>query len=195
MLLCPQIQTEPAIEMKRLSWIFLQLLLLTSMFPSSLSATTRSRGKKKVPKKAREVNICMIETQAPIYCTCNSVAISNATDATCVVLSPFSANDPTWNHFSSQNHLQKLQFVVRTPNGLEYVPVELLRQLKNLQKIGFQYTSINELTEFVFSNLSTITEINLSKNSISILRMHAFENMKNLSVIYLNENRITEINR
>ncbi|XP_068976753.1 connectin-like [Bombus flavifrons] len=182
--------------MKQLSWIFLQLLFLTSMFPSSLSASTRSRGKKKVAKETKEVNICAIEgVQAPMYCYCDNNTIRNATEATCVVLSPFSINDPTWNYFTSQIYLQKLKFVVRTPNGLEYIPVQLLRQLKNLQKITFQDASIEELKESAFSNLPTITEIDLSTNSISTLRTHAFENLKNLTAIFLNSNRITEINR
>lgn len=130
-----------------------------------------------------------------MYCYCNDNELRNATDATCVILNPFTSNDPTWNNFDSQIYLQKLKFVVRTPNGLDYIPVQLLALLKNLQIITIQDASINEIAEYAFSNLPMITDINLSRNSISILRMHAFENMKNLTVLYLSENRITEINR
>ena len=182
--------------MKRLSWMFLQLLLLGSMLHSSLSVSTRSRGKKKVAKETKEVNICAIEgIQAPMYCYCDNSTIRNATDATCLVLSPFSNNDPTWNYFTSQIYLQRLKFVVRTPNGLEYIPVQLLRQLKNLQKITLQDASIEELKEGAFFNLPTIAEIDLNTNLITSLRTRAFENMRNLSAIFLNANRITEINR
>ncbi|XP_003700119.1 leucine rich repeat protein connectin [Megachile rotundata] len=184
--------------MRQLPWTscFLQLLLLTSLFTPGLSASTRSRGKKKFAKETKEPNICAIEgRQAPIFCYCDNKAIKNATDATCLVLSPFSTNDPTWNYFSSQIYLQKLKFIVRAPNWLDYIPVQVFRQLKNLHVITFQDANIEELTEYAFSNLPTIGEINLSKNSIATLRMHAFENMKNLSVINLDENEITEINR
>ncbi|XP_034184185.2 leucine rich repeat protein connectin [Osmia lignaria lignaria] len=184
--------------MRQLPWIsyFLQLLLLTSLFTPGLSASTRSRGKKKIAKETKESNICVIEgRQAPIYCYCDSNAIKNATEATCVVLNHFTSNDPTWTYFNSQIYLQKLKFIVRTPNGLDYISVPVLRQLKNLHVITFQDANIEELTEYAFSNLPTIGEINLSRNSIATLRMHAFENMKNLSMINLDENRITEINR
>ncbi|XP_003397934.1 connectin isoform X2 [Bombus terrestris] len=180
----------------KLSWIFHHLLILTMMFPTSLAASTRIRSRKKPVKETKEVNICAIRgVQAPMYCYCDNNAIRNATEATCVVLSRFSINDPTWNYFVSQIFLQKLKIVVRTPNGLEYIPVQLLKQLKNLQKITLQDANIDELKESAFSNLPTITEIDLSANSISTLRTHAFENMKNLIVIFLNSNRITEINR
>lgn len=191
-----QIRTETPDTMKQLSWIFVHILLLTSMLSSSLSASTRSRGKKKAAKETKEVNICAIEgRQAPMYCYCDHTTIRNATDATCLVLNPFSSTDRIWSYFGSQVYLQKLKFVVRTPNGLEYIPVQLLRQLKNLQNITFQDANIEVVTEYAFSNLTTVTEINLSRNSISTLRMHAFENMKSLSVIHLNDNRITEISR
>lgn len=183
--------------MRRLSRLFLQILFLVSIVASSLSASTRSRGgKKKVAKEVKDANICEIKgMQAPMYCYCNDNELRNATDATCVILNPFTSNDPTWNNFDSQIYLQKLKFVVRTPNGLDYIPVQLLTLLKNLQIITIQDASINEIAEYAFSNLPMITDINLSRNSISILRMHAFENMKNLTVVYLSENRITEMNR
>lgn len=180
----------------KLSWIFYQLLILTSMFPMSLEASTRVRARKKTAKDMKEVNICAIKgVQAPMYCYCDNNTIRNATEATCVVLSRFSINDPTWNYFVSQIFLQKLKIVVRTPNGLEYIPIQLLRQLKNLQKITLQDASIDELKESTFSNFPTIIEIDLSMNSISTLGTHAFENMRNLMAIFLNSNRITEINR
>lgn len=182
--------------MKRLSRLFLQILFLVSIAASSLSASTRSRGKKKVAKEVKDANICEIKgMQAPMYCYCNSNELRNATDATCVILNPFTNSDPTWNNFDSQIYLQKLKFVVRTPNGLDYIPVQLLTLLKNLQIITIQDASINEIAEYAFSNLPIITDINLSRNSISTLRMHAFEDMKNLTIVYLSENRITEINR
>ncbi|XP_076238506.1 leucine rich repeat protein connectin [Calliopsis andreniformis] len=184
--------------MRQIPWISiaLQLLLLTSLFSSSLSASTRSRGKKKVAKETKEINICNIESQqAPIFCYCDSNEIRNATTAKCLVLNSFNLNDPTWNYFSSQIYLQELIFHVKTSNGLQYIPTQVLRQLKNLQKFTMQYAMIRELAEYAFSNLSTITEINLSRNFLVTLRMHAFENMKNLSLIDLDENRISEINR
>ncbi|KZC13567.1 PREDICTED: connectin-like [Dufourea novaeangliae] len=184
--------------MGQLPWtyLFLQALLLTTLLSPCLSASTRSRGKKKLSKETKEVNICDIEgQQVPIYCYCDNNAIKNASHAKCLVLNPINLNDPTWDYFSSQNHLRELTFNVQMMNSLEYIPTQLLRQLKNLQKIAFQYAKIDELAEYAFSNLSTITEINLNRNSILALRMHAFENMRNLSIINLNENRITEINR
>ncbi|KAG6801062.1 connectin [Apis mellifera caucasica] len=182
--------------MKRLPRLFLQFLFLASIVASSLSASTRSRGKKKVAMEVKDSNICEIKgMQAPMYCYCNNNELRNATDATCVILNPFTNSDPTWNNFDSQIYLQKLKFVVRTPNGLDYIPVQSLALLKNLQIITIQDASINVIPEYAFSNLPIITEINLSRNSISTLKVHAFANMKNLTIVYLNENRITEINR
>ncbi|XP_076683284.1 leucine rich repeat protein connectin [Andrena cerasifolii] len=182
--------------MRQSPWIsvLLQCLLFGTLLSSSLSASTRSRGKKKVAKETKEMNICDIEgQQAPIYCYCDNSR--NATDANCLVLSPFNLNDPTWNYFSSQLYLEKLTLKVKAVDSLQYIPTQVLRQLKHLQKVTLQYAKIGELAEYAFANLSTISEINLSRNFISLLRMHAFENMKNLSVINLDENRITEINR
>lgn len=142
------------------------------------------------------MNVCDIEgQQTPIFCYCDSNVIRNATYANCVVMSPFNLNDPIWNYFTSQIYLQKLMFNVKAEGSLLYIPTQVLRQLKNLQKVTFQYAKIGELAEYAFSNLSTITEINLSRNFISTLRKHAFQNMKNLTVINLDQNRITEINR
>lgn len=194
--LCFQIQR--IVRMRQSPWIsvFLQVLLLTSAFSWSLSASTRSRGRKKLAKETKEMNVCDIEgQQTPIFCYCDSNVIRNATYANCVVMSPFNLNDPIWNYFTSQIYLQKLMFNVKAEGSLLYIPTQVLRQLKNLQKVTFQYAKIGELAEYAFSNLSTITEINLSRNFISTLRKHAFQNMKNLTVINLDQNRITEINR
>ncbi|XP_043251281.1 connectin [Colletes gigas] len=184
--------------MRQLPWIFvfLQVLLLTSLLSSSRSASTRSRGKKKVAKETKEVNICEIEDpHVPIYCYCNDNVVRNATEAKCLVLSSLDPNDPSWDYFDSQIYLQELTFNVKMLDSLDYIPTQLLRQLKNLQKITFHYAKIAELPDYVFSNLSTITDIDLNKNSITALKTHAFENMKSLRVVSLNENRITEINR
>ncbi|XP_031843683.1 leucine rich repeat protein connectin isoform X2 [Nomia melanderi] len=183
--------------MKQSPWISLifQALLVISLLSSGLSASTRSRGKKKVAKETKEMNICEMQGQeVAIFCYCNSNAIRNASEAKCLVLKSINLNDPTWNYFSSQIYLQELTFNVQT-NSLEYIPTQLLRQLKNLQKIAFQYAKIDMLAEYAFSNLSTITEINLNSSSVSALKMHAFENMRNLSIINLNDNKIAEINR
>ncbi|XP_076299640.1 leucine rich repeat protein connectin [Lasioglossum baleicum] len=184
--------------MRQLPWISLcfQVLLVTSLLSSSLSAATRSRGKKKIAKETKEVNICNIEgQQVPILCLCDSNLIRNATTAKCVILKSINLTDSTWDYFASQIYLQELTFNVQTMNSLEYIPTQLLRQLKNLQKIAFQYAKIDQLAEYAFSNLSTIMEINVNRSSISTLKKHAFENMKNLAVVNLNENRIAEINR
>ncbi|XP_053996314.1 connectin [Hylaeus anthracinus] len=187
--------------MRRVPWtsVFLRVLLLISLLSSTQSASTRSRGKKKIAKETKEINVCEIEDQdTPIYCYCNNNAVRNATEAKCLVLRSFNSNDPTWDYFGSQIYLEELTFNVKMLNGLEtleYIPTQLLRRLKNLRKITFHYAKIDQLPEYAFSNLSTIAYIDLNKNSISSLRMHAFENMTNLTVVALNENRITEINR
>ncbi|XP_076382893.1 leucine rich repeat protein connectin [Megalopta genalis] len=184
--------------MRHLPWISLcfQVLLVASLLSASLSASTRSRGKKKVGKETKEVNICnMVDQNMPIVCLCDGYPAKNATAAKCMILKPMNLTDPTWDYFTSQIYLQELTFIVQTVNSLEYIPTQLLRQLKNLQKIAFLYAKIDQLAEYAFSNLSTITEIKVNRSSIATLGSHAFENMKNLSVINLNENRIAEINR
>ncbi|XP_078042855.1 leucine rich repeat protein connectin [Augochlora pura] len=184
--------------MRHLPWISLcfQAVLVASLLSSSLSASTRSRGKKKTGKETKDVNICNLDGQdMPIVCLCDSTLMKNATAAKCMIMKPTNLTDPTWDYFTSQIYLQELTFIVRTENSLEYIPTQLLRQLKNLRKIAFLYARIDQLAEYAFSNLSTITEIKVNRSSIATLGSHAFENMKNLSVINLNENRIAEINR
>ncbi|KAK2586412.1 hypothetical protein KPH14_010697 [Odynerus spinipes] len=176
--------------------LFLRVALFALLIASSLAATTRSRGKKKVAKETTEVNVCEIESQqAPVYCYCDNNGFRNATDATCLVLNKFKVDDPMWPYFVSQIHLTKLAFTVRVAGSLDYIPSYILRQLKNLKIITFQYAKIDELAERSFSNLSSITEINLSRNMIVVLKKYAFENMRELTVINLDENRIAEINR
>lgn len=178
--------------------LILELLLLTILFASSGLAVSKARGKKKIVKETntKEVNICDIQgQQAPIYCYCNNVGLQNASDVNCWVLSKFERDDPMWGYFTSQIRLEKLTFTVRQIGSLDYVPSQLLHQLKNLRVIVFQYGWLHELTERTFSNLNGVAEINLSRNMIVVLRKYAFENMRNLTVINLDDNRISEINR
>ncbi|KAG7197373.1 hypothetical protein KM043_018480 [Ampulex compressa] len=174
----------------------LQVFLLCLLLSSGMAASTRSRGKKKVAKEAKEVNICDIEGEtAPVYCYCDNSVIRNATDANCWVLSAFELDDPMWSYFTSQIYLQKLAFNVKPTGSLEYIPIQTLRQLKYLRTVIIQYAKIDKLVEHAFSNLSSISVINVSRNKIVVLRKYAFENMRNLTMINLDENRIAEINR
>lgn len=176
--------------------LILKVLLMTILFASSGLAVSKSRGKKKIVKETKELNICDIQSQqAPMYCYCNNVGLQNASDVNCWVLSKFERDDPMWGYFTSQIHLEKLTFTVRQIGSLDYVPSQLLHQLKNLRVIVFQYGSLHELAERAFSNLNSVAEINLSRNMIVVVRKYAFENMRNLSVINLDDNRISEINR
>ncbi|KAL0134122.1 hypothetical protein PUN28_001166 [Cardiocondyla obscurior] len=174
----------------------LKLLLLTILFASPGLAMSKARGKKKTVKELKENNICDIQgQQSPIYCYCNNVNLQNASDVNCWVLSKFERNDPMWSYFTSQIHLEKLTFTVRQIGSLDYVPSQLLHQLKNLRVIVFQYGWLHDLAERAFSDLNGVTEINLSRNMIVVLHKYAFYNMRNLTVINLDDNRISEINR
>ncbi|KAL6257967.1 hypothetical protein P5V15_011563 [Pogonomyrmex californicus] len=175
----------------------LLLPLLAFLFASPSLAVSKSRGKKKAQKE-EPVDICDIDKspgEAPIFCYCNADRSQNATEANCWVLSRFEPTDPTWGYFTSQSHLEKLTFTVRQINSLDFVPTDLLRRMKNLRSIGFQYARLLEIFERTFSNFSDITDINLSRNTIGALHKHAFENMRSLAVINLDDNRISEINR
>ncbi|XP_035730290.1 connectin-like, partial [Vespa mandarinia] len=176
--------------------ILLRVCLFGLLIVSSLAATSRSRGKKKVAKETKEINICDIEgRQAPVYCYCDNNGLRNATDANCLVLNRFKVDDPMWSYFISQIYLTKLALTVRASGTLDYIPTDVLRQLKNLKIVTFQYAKIEELGERSFSNLSSITDINLSRNMIVVLKKYAFENIKELNVVNLDDNRIAEINR
>ncbi|KAL2712238.1 connectin-like [Vespula squamosa] len=186
--------------MKRTSMMSKDVLLRVCFFAllivSTLAATTRSRGKKKVAKETKEVNVCDIEgRQAPVYCYCDNNGLRNASDVNCLVLNRFKVDDPMWSYFVSQIYLTKLSLTVRASGTLDYVPTDVLRQLKNLKTVVFQYAKIEELAERSFSNLSSIVEINLSRNMIVVLKKYAFENIKELIAINLDDNRIAEINR
>lgn len=176
--------------------VLLRVFFFALLIVSTLAATTRSRGKKKVAKETKEVNICDIEgRQAPVYCYCDNNGLRNATDANCLVLNKFKVDDTMWSYFVSQIYLTKLALTVRASGTLDYIPTDVLRQLKHLKIVVFQYAKIEELAERSFSNLSSIVEINLSRNMIVVLKKHAFENVKELNVINLDDNRISEINR
>lgn len=176
--------------------VLLRVFFFALLIVSTLAATTRSRGKKKVAKETKEVNICDIEgRQAPVYCYCDNNGLRNATDANCLVLNRFKVDDTMWSYFVSQIYLTKLALTVRASGTLDYIPTDVLRQLKHLKIVVFQYAKIEELAERSFSNLSSIVEINLSRNMIVVLKKHAFENVKELNVINLDDNRISEINR
>ncbi|CAL1674282.1 unnamed protein product [Lasius platythorax] len=176
--------------------LILQLLLIILLVPSSL-AVSRPRGKKKiVAKEAKEMNICDVQAQqAPMYCYCNNNGLQNATNANCWVMSKLERDDPMWGYFTSQIHLKELTFTVRQIDSLDYVPSQLLHQLKNLHTVIFQYAKFHEIVEHTFSNLVGIVKINLNRNMIVTLHKNAFENMRNLTDINLDENRISEINR
>lgn len=176
--------------------LLLPVLLVIIMVCSSHAVSVKTRAKKKMSSKEmpKQVNICEIEgQQAPIYCYCYN-GRENATSADCWVLSRFERINPIWDSFKQQNHLQKLTFTVRQVDSLDYVPTQVLRDLKNLRTVVIQYARLTDLPERIFSNL-TVSEINLIRNAIETLHKYAFENMPNLTLINLEENRITEINR
>lgn len=177
--------------------LILQLLLLIILLVPSSLAVSRPRGKKKiVAKEAKEMNICDVQAQqAPMYCYCNNNGLQNATNANCWVMSKLERDDPMWSYFTSQIHLKELTFTVRQIDSLDYVPSQLLHQLKNLHTVIFQYAKFHEIVEHTFSNLVGIVKINLNRNMIVTLHKNAFENMRNLTDINLDENRISEINR
>ncbi|XP_029678267.1 connectin-like [Formica exsecta] len=187
--------------MRQFLYTFLILQLLTILFVSSSLAVTRQlRGKKKVvakeTKESKEINICDIQIQqAPIYCYCNINGLQNATNANCWVMSKLERDNPMWSYFTSQIHLKELTFTVRQIDSLDYVPSQLLYQLKNLHTVTFQYANFHEIVEHTFSNLIGIVKINLNRNMIFTLHKNAFENMRDLIVINLDENHISEINR
>ncbi|XP_050449403.1 connectin [Cataglyphis hispanica] len=184
--------------MRQFLYTFLILQLLTILFASSSLAVTRQlRGKKKiVAKEAKETNICDVHVQqAPIYCYCNNNGLQNATNANCWVMSKVERDNPMWSSFTSQIHLKDLTFTVRQIDSLDYVPSQLLHQLKSLRSVTFQYANFHEIVEHTFSNLIDIIKINLNRNMIFTLHKNAFENMRDLTVINLDENHISEINR
>lgn len=172
--------------------LILKLLLLTILFASSglTAGLSKSRGKKKLTKE----NVCDIKNQrSPIFCYCNNSGLRNASDVDCWVLDKFDQNDPMWSYFTSQIQVEKLSFTVRQ-GSFDYVPSQLLQQLKNLREFKIQYGTLYEIAEHTFNNLG-VAKINLSRNTIIVLRKYAFENMRNLTVINLDYNRISEINR
>lgn len=175
----------------------LQLWLLIILLVSSSMGVQRPRGKKIVAKETKELNICDLQhqiQQTPMYCYCDNKDLQNATSADCWVMSKLERDDPLWSYFTSQIHLEKLEFLVRNIDIFNYVPDQLLRQLKNLHTVKFEYANFYEIVEYTFSNLG-IVKLDLNRNMIVTLQRNAFENMQNLTDINLEENRISEINR
>jgi len=171
--------------------LILELLLLTLLFTSSV--VSKTRGRKKISK---DFNICDIQDQyLPMFCYCNNNSPQNASDINCLILNELKQNDPLWDYFILQTHLEKLMFTVRPPGKLEVVPSRLLQKLKNLHVITFSFGRFHELNQRTFNNLNGIAEIKLNEDMIFVLHKHAFENMRNLTVVDLDKNHISEIKR
>jgi len=173
--------------------LIFELLLLTLLFTSSV--VSKTRGRKKIFKEMKQVNICNIQDpQSSMYCYCNNNG-QNVSDINCLILNEVKQNDPLWDSFTSQTHLEKLMLTVRTPGKLEFVPSRLLQKLKNLRVITLSFGRFHDLNQRTFNNLNGIAEINLIDNMIFVLHKHAFENMRNLTLVNLDNNRISEIKR
>ncbi|XP_059062819.1 connectin-like [Achroia grisella] len=156
----------------------------------------RSNDEVKEKSSPRIMNVCDIrDRNSKLHCYCElNQEINRAVKTECWVFNGgIEKADPIWTSFSTQTNIETLAFNVRADGALKFVPTKLLRYLQKLKKISIKFSSITEVEENTFVNLTSIEEITMIKNQIEHLNKHSFNNLPNLVVLILDENNIKEI--
>ncbi|KAM9314671.1 toll-like receptor 3 [Pholidichthys leucotaenia] len=74
-------------------------------------------------------------------------------------------------------------------NGLDEIPVEALKGLKNLRELSLNNNLLNSLEDSVFSDLTSLQVLRLEKNLITSVRSEVFGiPMSNLTLLVMNRN-------
>lgn len=180
------------------------LLLALALTSVQISYTESRLNEKRRDKTERRFhgtqikdNICEIsDRESKVHCYCESTEVKTATRADCWVFNGgIDETDPIWSSFSSQPHLERLTFNVRSDGALKFIPLQVIHRMKRLQKLYIHYATLEKIEKRTFSNMSTVREITLMNNKITALDFSAFTNLPSLVNLTIKENKVTEIQR
>ncbi|XP_026753745.2 connectin-like [Galleria mellonella] len=168
------------------------------LFLLALAELRASRSNDEEKEKATQniINVCDIrDRNSKLHCYCElNQEINRASKTECWVFNGgIEKSDPVWTSFSTQTNIETLAFNVRADGALKFVPTKVLRYLQKLKKISIKFSSITEVEENTFINLTYIEEITMIKNEIEYLSKHSFNNLPHLSLLILDENNIKEL--
>ncbi|XP_063828419.1 connectin-like [Ostrinia nubilalis] len=180
------------------------LLLALALTSVQISYTESRLNEKRRDKTERRFhstqikdNICEItDRESKVHCYCENTEVRTATRADCWVFNGgIDETDPIWSSFSSQPHLERLTFNVRSDGALKFIPLQVIHRMKRLQKLFIHYATLDKIEKRTFSNMSTVREITLMNNKITALDFSAFTNLPALVNLTIKENKVTEIQR
>lgn len=180
------------------------LLLALALTSVQISYTESRLNEKRRDKTERRYhgtpakdNICEITNrESKVHCYCENTELKTAKRADCWVFNGgIDENDPIWTSFSSQPHLERLTFNVRSDGALKFIPLHVIHHMKRLQKLYIHYATLNKIEKKTFTNMSTVKEITLMNNKISELDFSSFINLPSLVNLTIKQNKMTEIQR
>ncbi|XP_012545315.1 connectin [Bombyx mori] len=180
------------------------LLLALALTSVQISYTESRLNEKRRDKTERrhhgaqpKDNICEITNrESKVHCYCEKVEVKTATRADCWVFNGgIDEHDPVWSSFDSQPQLERLTFNVRSDGALTFIPLHVIRRLKQLQKLYIHYATLPKIEKRTFSNMSAVKEITLMNNKIAALDFSSFTSLPSLVNLTIKENKLQEIQR
>ncbi|XP_045773978.1 connectin-like [Maniola jurtina] len=176
-------------------------LALTSVQISFTESRLNEKRRDKTERRYHAVqakdNMCEITNrESKVHCYCENTEVKTATRADCWVFNGgIDETDPIWSSFTSQPHLERLTFNVRSDGALKFIPLQVIHRLKRLQKLFIHYATLNKIEKKTFTNMSTIREITLMNDKIMELDLFSFSNLPALVNLTIKGNKVTEIRR
>lgn len=139
-------------------------------------------------------NLCRLMDQ-PLYCRCDSEDIpDDATEVSCYVTRPLTADHPVFKSFQKDLSLVSLSFnAFNLANKLTFVPSEALRQLTHLERLKFTQSELGVLKTRSFYNLSKLAWLSLDSNAITELENESIAQMPRLKRLELGDNKLSRI--
>ncbi|KAL4715670.1 hypothetical protein ACJJTC_006249 [Scirpophaga incertulas] len=180
------------------------LLLALALASVQISYTESRLNEKRRDKTERRFysnqikdNICDIaDRDSKVHCYCENTEEKTATRADCWVFNGgIDKSDPLWASFNTQPFLERLTFNVRSNGALKFIPLQVIKRLKRLQKLYIHYADLGKIEKKTFSNMSAVREIILMHDNITELDFSSFTNLPSLVNLTIKENKVTEIQR
>ncbi|XP_002410211.3 connectin [Ixodes scapularis] len=137
------------------------------------------------------LNVCHLVDQ-PMYCRCDTgTEGERATDVTCFVGRPLTAEHVVFKALERQTALKSLSF---TNFGKEYklnfVPSKTLRHTTLLEKLKFAQAELGALKSHSFYKLSNLVDLSIDSNNVTDLEKESIANLPRLKKLDLAGNRL-----
>ncbi|CAN7983614.1 unnamed protein product, partial [Ixodes hexagonus] len=148
----------------------------------------------RAPPSAAEdevLNVCMLVDQ-PMYCRCNTgTEGEQATEVTCFVGRPLTAEHAVFKALERQSALKSLSF---TNFGKEYklnfIPSKTLRHATLLEKLTFAQTELGVLRSHSFYKMSNLVDLSIDSNNVTGLEKESIANLPRLKKLDLARNML-----